>query len=319
MVAENAVISVQGRLIYPNMQLPMGWQQGWPLLPPCPQTPRFAISHIRTGSAVFVIAGGPLLVAAPAVLILDDLIRPEIRQASSLEIETIYFHPQIVNSAFSTESMHSVEIRRAQFGETVMRDFYLIDRFIKAQPAERVLPLSPAICERVVSAWLGTVTQAQLQMDKFWPCRTRSYLIELLFQLRMLEPDSAAIHMPVAGAESVSSRIGRALQFVQEHYQTDFTVADLARHCATNRTTLNDEFRAATGKTVRAYTIGLRMQMASALLRDTTLPVGEIMTRVGYENQSHFTRAFRQLTGVSPNAYREEQCWMIKRPAPAVV
>jgi len=315
MAAENAVTSVQGRLIYPNMQLPMGWQQGWPLPPPCPETPRFAICHIRSGSAVFVVAGQPLLVAAPAVLILDDLLRPEIRQASSLEMETIYFHPNIVNSAFSMESMHSVEIRRAQFGETVMRDFYLIDRFIKAQPAERVLPLSPAVGERVIAAWLGAVTQAQLQMDKFWPCRTRSYLIELLFQLRMLEPDSTAQH---TDALAIPSRIGLAMQFVQEHYQTDFTVADLARHCATNRTTLNDEFRAATGKTVRAYTIGLRMQMASALLRDTTLPVGEIMARVGYENQSHFTRAFRQLTGVSPGVYREEQCWMIKRPAPAV-
>lgn len=315
MSVDAAVTSVQGRLIYPNMQLPMGWQQGWPLLPVSDTEPRFTICHIRSGSAVFVIAGQPLLVAAPAVLILDDLIRPEIRQAASLEMETIYFHPKMVNSVFSMESMHSVEIRRAQFGETVMRDFYLIDRFIKAKPAERVLPLSPAVSERVIAAWLGAVTQAQLQMDKFWPCRTRSYLIELLFQLRMLEPDSTAQH---ADALAISSRIGLAMQFVQEHYQTDFTVADLARHCATNRTTLNDEFRAATGKTVRAYTISLRMQMASALLRDTTLPVGEIMARVGYENQSHFTRAFRQLTGVSPGVYREEQCWMIKRPAPAV-
>lgn len=315
MAAENAVTSVQGRLIYPNMQLPLGWQQGSGLLPVTDAEPRFAICHICSGSAVFVVAGQALLVAAPAVLILDDLLRPEIRQASSLEMETIYFHPKIVNSVFSMESMRSVEIRRAQFGETVMRDFYLIDRFIKAQPAERVLPLSPAVGERVIAAWLGAVTQAQLQMDKFWPCRTRSYLIELLFQLRMLEPDSTTQHTDTL---AIPSRIGLAMQFVQEHYQTDFTVADLARHCATNRTTLNDEFRAATGKTVRAYTISLRMQMASALLRDTTLPVSEIMTRVGYENQSHFTRAFRQLTGVSPGVYREEQCWMIKRPAPAV-
>lgn len=316
MPAIDAAITIQGRLIYPTLQLSIGWQQGWPLLPACNTAPRFAICHIRSGSAVFVVAGQPLLLAAPAVLMLDDLIRPEIRQAFSLEMETIYFHPDIVNGAFSMASMHSAEIRRAQFGETVMRDFFLIDRFIKSQPAERVLPLSPAARERVVAAWHGAVTQAQLQMDNFWPCRTRSYLIELLFQLRMLEPDSTAQHTDNL---AISSRIGLAIQFVREHYQTDFTVTDLARHCATNRTTLNDEFRAATGKTVRAYTISLRMQMASALLRDTTLPINEIMARVGYENQSHFTRAFRQLTGVSPGVYREEQCGMIKRPASVAV
>lgn len=314
MSVENAVMAVQGRLIYPKMLLPMGWQQDWPLAPINSASPRFAICHIRSGSAVFVVAGQALLVAAPAVLILDDLIRPDVHQASSLEMEAIYFHPNMLNSLFSIESMHSVEIRRAQFGESVMRDFYLLERFVKAAPSERVLPLPPAVRERVVAAWLGTVTQAQLQMDKHWPCRTRSYLIELLFQLRMLEPNPAAVQVAGSDTPPVISKIHRALQFVQENYQTDFTVAELARHCGSNRTTLNTEFRILTGKTVRAYTIGLRMQMAAALLRDTLLPVGEIMARVGYENQSHFTRAFRQLTGVSPAAYRDEQCWMVKRP-----
>jgi AraC family L-rhamnose operon regulatory protein RhaS len=50
--------------------------------------------------------------------------------------------------------------------------------------------------------------------------------------------------------------------------------------------------------------------MACTLLRDTRLPIYEIMSRIGYENPSHFTRIFRQMMDIAPSEYRAEQCWV---------
>jgi AraC family transcriptional regulator len=49
----------------------------------------------------------------------------------------------------------------------------------------------------------------------------------------------------------------------------------------------------------------LRAARAQALLAETDLPVTEVGARVGYMSSSHFARAFRQATGLSPRAYRK--------------
>ena len=46
------------------------------------------------------------------------------------------------------------------------------------------------------------------------------------------------------------------------------------------------------------------MLHAAELLTDTALPVIEIASRVGYENQSKFSAVFRKRFGVSPREYR---------------
>lgn len=47
-----------------------------------------------------------------------------------------------------------------------------------------------------------------------------------------------------------------------------------------------------------------RFDHAARLLRETECPILEISMDLGYSDPSHFARAFRGLTGVSPSAYR---------------
>lgn len=50
--------------------------------------------------------------------------------------------------------------------------------------------------------------------------------------------------------------------------------------------------------------------MASTMLRDTMLPINEIMTRVGFCDTVHFLRTFKKYTGDSPSEYRKKYNWM---------
>jgi AraC-like DNA-binding protein len=48
----------------------------------------------------------------------------------------------------------------------------------------------------------------------------------------------------------------------------------------------------------------VRAERATVLLRDSDAPVTEIAFDLGYTDVSHFIRAFRRWTGVSPSRYR---------------
>ena len=49
-----------------------------------------------------------------------------------------------------------------------------------------------------------------------------------------------------------------------------------------------------------------RMVKATELLTLTSLSIAEIGSAVGYENQLHFSRAFKTIYGVSPREWRNQ-------------
>ena len=58
------------------------------------------------------------------------------------------------------------------------------------------------------------------------------------------------------------------------------------------------------GKSTQEFLLGFRMAKAAELLRQPQYTVGDIGNAVGYRNPLHFSRAFKNLYGVSPRAWR---------------
>jgi AraC family transcriptional regulator len=65
-------------------------------------------------------------------------------------------------------------------------------------------------------------------------------------------------------------------------------------------------FKQSMGMTPHQYVIQQRIKRAQDLLSDRTLAISEISLACGFANQSHFTRLFRTLTGMTPKAYRDQ-------------
>ncbi|GLS05106.1 hypothetical protein GCM10007860_22560 [Chitiniphilus shinanonensis] len=294
----NAPLAITGRHFHRGYALPV-CVSDTPPAAVLADAPRFVVAVAEAGTATLTLAGQRLLWSAPAALLLDERTRPELDHAPGLTVRSVHFDPAIVNSAFTPHSL-----RQGSFDGTALQDFYLLQPLLATEPARRALRLSPSQARHLTRLLACIADEADTQRDDNWPCRTRSWLFELLFSLRAAE-HAAALALPAA-----TERLDDALLRVHERYHTRFTVADLARWCGSNRTTLNTHFRKLTGASVRDYVIRLRIDTAAALLRDTLLPVTEIMSRVGYENPSHFTRTFRQLTGLTPSAYRARHGWM---------
>lgn len=100
--------------------------------------------------------------------------------------------------------------------------------------------------------------------------------------------------------------IREALVYIERNFQNDISVEDIAENCGLNRSYFGKIFKEMVGDTPQAFLLHYRMTKAGELLKLTDLPIGDISKAVGYDNPLHFSRAFKNIYGVSPRAWRNQ-------------
>lgn len=117
---------------------------------------------------------------------------------------------------------------------------------------------------------------------------------------------SARPHRSGASSRLHSFYVDNALAYIEQNYQGDITVEDIARNAGLNRSYFGKVFRDAMGVSPQQFLIGFRIEKACELLKLSNLSVGEVGRAVGYPNQLHFSRAFKNARGLSPRAWRQQ-------------
>ncbi len=100
--------------------------------------------------------------------------------------------------------------------------------------------------------------------------------------------------------------IKEAFSFIEQNFQNDISVEDIAAACGLNRSYFGKIFHESIGKTPQEFLISYRMTKATELLKLTELSIADIGNVVGYPNQLHFSRAFKNVYQVSPRQWRYE-------------
>ena len=98
--------------------------------------------------------------------------------------------------------------------------------------------------------------------------------------------------------------VGKALRLMHEDPVRDWTVDELAREVAISRSVLAQRFTTLVGEAPMRYLAGWRMQVAKQMMRDGAVNLQDVATRVGYESEAAFSRAFKRATGSPPAAWR---------------
>lgn len=97
-----------------------------------------------------------------------------------------------------------------------------------------------------------------------------------------------------------------ALSFIEQNYTLPITVEDMANRCNLDRSYFGKVFKDMIGQSPQDFLIRYRMSKATSLLTSTSLSIGDISVQVGYPNQLHFSRAFRNIYGMLPRQYRQQ-------------
>lgn len=102
-----------------------------------------------------------------------------------------------------------------------------------------------------------------------------------------------------------SPSLQKAVSYINEHYFEPLSLKSVASHVGLNGTYFSTMFKRQMGMSFSDYLTQRRIKQAKVLLKNSNMSLMDISLAVGFENQSYFSRVFRDRTGVSPRQYRE--------------
>ena len=104
--------------------------------------------------------------------------------------------------------------------------------------------------------------------------------------------------------EKEANLVRRLLRYLEEHLSERIENNCLSEAFSYHPYYLNRVFKKATGETIHACFLRLRVEHAAALLQSTELSIEQIGVSVGFENHAHFSKVFRRYTDMTPGEYR---------------
>ena len=98
----------------------------------------------------------------------------------------------------------------------------------------------------------------------------------------------------------------KVIEYIDNHYTDELTAANLAEIAGLSVAQFNRRFRQLLRLSPMEYVLSLRIERASQLLATTERSVGDVAASTGFYDQSHFTKRFKKVTGMTPLGYRRE-------------
>jgi AraC family transcriptional regulator len=106
-------------------------------------------------------------------------------------------------------------------------------------------------------------------------------------------------------------QVTRVLEFVEANLGNHIGIADLAAQVRLSASYFAHAFRRSAGETPSRYLRRRRIERAQQMMLLTDKPLAEIALDCGLADQTHLTKVFRRIVGMSPGAWRR-----LRRAAP---
>jgi len=99
--------------------------------------------------------------------------------------------------------------------------------------------------------------------------------------------------------------IRKAQRFIENHYDQEIGIADVAEETGLSEGYLQRLYKAEKGISIMEEVIRLRIENAKLLLEISTLPVVDVAVQTGFNSRQHFSATFKKTVGCSPAEWRK--------------
>lgn len=134
-------------------------------------------------------------------------------------------------------------------------------------------------------------------MDSISPIAIEGLMLEMVAETSRL-----SLRKP---GQACAGPLERAREIIHTHFSDNLTVGFIAESVGLHPVYLARKFRARHNCTIGEYTRRLRIQFACSEMANSDATIAEIASASGFFDQSHFSRAFKRLMGMTPAEYRK--------------
>ncbi|MEO1391216.1 MAG: AraC family transcriptional regulator [Cyanobacteria bacterium J06634_6] len=156
-------------------------------------------------------------------------------------------------------------------------------------------PQVEAIATLLIPALQQTATGNQLYTDSL----ANVLAVHLLQHHATTRPE-----LPTYKGGLPQRQLLQVLDYIDAHLGREITLANLANLVGMSQFHFGRLFKQSMGLSPYQYLLQQRVERAKQLLKQTDKPLVEIAFDCGFNSHSHFGRRFRQLTNITPKAYR---------------
>jgi len=160
------------------------------------------------------------------------------------------------------------------------------------------LALVTGFLDAALRVWDDDHTQAKLQI-KIAAATLRGYTDD---------PAADEKHVASASAARVLApwQMRKVRNFIDTSLESTIRLRDCARQARLSTSYFSNAFKATFGMTVCQYIRRRRIERAQRLMLLSKEPLSQIAIACGFADQAHYCRVFRDVVGLSPNAWRRK-------------
>ena len=127
---------------------------------------------------------------------------------------------------------------------------------------------------------------------------------ELIENLRLIAESMSGKIFSFQGIRHASV-LRKAERYIWENYNRKISLEEVAGAAGLSAPYFSTIFKEEMGENLSGYINRLRIDKATTMLIETSMPLNEIAELCGFEDQSWFSKIFKIYTGMSPGKYRE--------------
>jgi AraC family transcriptional regulator len=127
--------------------------------------------------------------------------------------------------------------------------------------------------------------------------------------LRLMTDSSAAAGGSRFRGGLAGGALRRVKAYIEDHIGQRISLDELARQAGLSRFHFARQFRLSTGESPMGYLRRARIERSKRILQKRETTIAEVAARLGFSDQSHFTRIFGRLVGVSPGSFARCDEW----------
>jgi AraC-like DNA-binding protein/ligand-binding sensor protein len=153
----------------------------------------------------------------------------------------------------------------------------------------------------------GNSEEVLLETNNYYLCRIQEAknIEELTDILHSIVERMAGDIFSFRGVRHASA-LRKAERYIWDHYTRRISLQEIAEVSGLSAPYFSTVFKEEMGENLSSYLNRLRVEKAGHLLTGTDLSLSEIAGSCGFEDQSWFSKIFKNYTGISPGKYRTQ-------------